>query len=554
MNVVEIIEEVFDRFGFGDFETGLVQGHHPQREYCVQYRESAYDFVSRLTEEEGIFWYFKHENGKHTLVLPDGTVGYFDCPEREVDFPRDAGTRAIEDHITSWEHRYEFRTGSWSQADYNFKTPSHNLMTNEQSIINMPGMRNYEFYDYPGLYPTGDDGRSLTKVRLEEQEAEHDVVQAESLCKTFTPGGKFTIREHLASQEEGKTKLITTIQHTATEPSPYETGATSGFEYKNKITCIPDDVVFRPARTTARPIVEGPQTAVIVGPAGEEIYTDEHARVKVQFHWDRVGGYDQSSCCWMRVSQVHAGKGWGAVDLPRVGEEVIVDFLEGNPDRPIISGRVYNAEHMPPFPLDKANNATNKTRRGNKTKTYKGSGFNEMSMDDTPGKEQIRMNAQYNMDSAVGNNQTLKVGVDRSGNVGNNDALTVGNDSTENVGNNKKLTVGNNQNINVGNKLVINAGSSITLKCGASKIYMNSGGVINITGTIITTAAAANASVVAPLTQVVGGAMLTTMGGVNVMSGGVVQVYGGLASISGGKVDVAAAGTTSIKGGTITLN
>ena len=166
---------------------------------------------------------------------------------------------------------------------------------------------------------------------------------------------------------------------------------------------------FRPRRVTPQPIVKGPQTAVVTGPPGEEIHTDEHGQIKVQFHWDREGQYDDNTSCWMRVSQVHAGQGWGAMDIPRVGEEVIVDFLEGDPDRPLVTGRVYNAEAMPPFSLP-----AEKTRRGNSTKTYKGNGFNEMSMDDTPGKEQLRMNAQHNMDSNVNNNQTLVVGVDRT--------------------------------------------------------------------------------------------------------------------------------------------
>jgi type VI secretion system secreted protein VgrG len=348
------------------------------------------------------------------------------------------------------------------------------------------------------------------------------------------------------------------VDYSASEYDSYGTGVyrdrsedkpeESSFE--NRFQAIPRDTPFRPRSKTPKPLVEGPQTAFVVGPAGEEIYTDEFGRVKVQFHWDREGKYDENSSVWMRVSQIHAGQKWGGIDLPRVGEEVIVDFLEGDPDQPIITGRVYNAGSMPPFSLP-----GEKTRSGMKSQTYKGAGYNEISMDDTAGKEQIRMNAQYNMDTAVGNNQTLIVNVDRTSKVGNNDSLTVGVNSTENVGNNKTVKVGNNMNVNVGKKLVMNAGTSITLKCGASRIYMNAGGVITITGTIITTAAAANASVVAPLTQIVGGAMLTTIGGINMMNGAVCHVgAASLASVAGPKVDVASPGTTAIKGSQITLN
>lgn len=554
MNVVEIIEETFLRHGFKDFDTSRVRDHHPNREYCVQYCETAYDFVARLTQEEGIYWYFAHEDGKHTLVLADGVDAYYSCPEREVDYPRDVGTLAIADHITSWRHRYEFRTGRWAQTDFNFKTPSHNLMTSEQTIIGVPQMAKYEAYDYPGLYENGDDGRPLTRIRLEEQEVNHDLVEAESLCKTFAPGGMFTVGQHRVASEQGKTYTIQSIRHRATEPLAYETGSASEFDYRNRFTCIPQNVAFRPARTTPRPIVEGPQTAIVVGPPGEEIYTDEHARVKVQFHWDRVGSHDHKSSCWMRVSQVHAGKGWGAVDLPRVGEEVIVEFLEGNPDRPIINGRVYNAQNTPPFRLDGANNATNKTRRGNMTKTYKGGGFNEMSMDDTPGKEQLRMNAQYNMDTNVGNNQTQVVGVDRMARVGNNEvsevgvdqSATIGSDQTTSVGNNQSIKVGNDITIDAGNTICIKAGTSITLKCGASKLHMNQGGFISLTGTVIAITGAVNTSMSAPITNVTGGVLLTECGGI-------VQIVGGLTQVRGAKVDVLGEKTV-IKGSPITLN
>jgi type VI secretion system secreted protein VgrG len=301
-------------------------------------------------------------------------------------------------------------------------------------------------------------------------------------------------------------------------------------------------VPFRPARTTPRPKIAGSQTAVVVGPGGEEIYTDEYGRVKVQFHWDRLGKHDENSSCWMRVSQVHAGKNWGHMDLPRIGEEVIVSFLEGDPDRPIITGRVYNGANMPPFALP-----ANKKRRGNMTKTYLGTGFNEMSMDDTPGKEQVRVHAQYNMDSVINNNQTQKVGVDRTADVGNNETNTVGVDRTTTVGNNEALKVGANQSVSVGDNIVIEAGTSITLVCGASRIHMNQAGIITINGLMITIAGTAMVNTAAPIVNAAG-TVVTSTGVLNVLTGGA------LANVAGATTRVVALGDNIVKGGTVKIN
>jgi type VI secretion system secreted protein VgrG len=350
--VPEIVEQIFKDLGFSDFETAGIRGSHPKRDYCVQYCETDFNFVSRLMEEEGIFYFFKHEDGKHSLVLADEKRAYKDCGEKEVDYPHHYGARAITDHITRWEHRYEFRTGKWSQTDYNFETPSADLMTNENSLVELPGVDKYEFYDYPGRYGKTADGRPLTRVRMEEEEVEHDVVEGESLCKTFTPGGKFKVRQHRSSSEEGKSYVITSIEHAAQEPLAYETGgAAAEFDYRNSFKCIPADVPFRPQRTTPKPREHGIQTAVVVGPSGEKIFPDKYGRVKVQFHWDRYGKKDENSSCWIRISFPWAGQGWGGVSLPHVGQEVIIAFEHGDVDRPIIVGRLYNAEQMPPLNL-----------------------------------------------------------------------------------------------------------------------------------------------------------------------------------------------------------
>ena len=290
----EIIEQIFKDLGFSDFKAQL-SGKHPEREYCVQYRETDFNFVSRLMEEEGIFYFFQHEKSKHTLVLADQKSAYVDCPEKQVDYPRDPGSRAIEDHLTAWEHRYEFRTGKWAQTDYNFEDhparsaplPAKLMMTNESTTVDLPDAKKYEFYDFPGTYAKKDEGDGYTKLRMEEEEVGYDVVHASSNCRTFFPAGSSRSGITSRSSEKGKGYVITSLQHSATEG--YERADASDFKYRNNFTCIPDSVVFRPARTTPRPMIHGVQPAVVTGPPGEEIYPDKYGRVKVQFFWDREG-------------------------------------------------------------------------------------------------------------------------------------------------------------------------------------------------------------------------------------------------------------------------
>jgi type VI secretion system secreted protein VgrG len=350
-SVPEIIEQVFKDLGFSGFDPSKIKGTHKKRDYCVQYRETDFNFVSRLMEEEGIFYYFKHADGKHTMVLADQVAGYHDLPEKEVEYEYSYSTSSGADRqakstrLTRWEHQYEFIPGKWAQTDYNFKdqpargepTPSKLLMTDEKSTIALDNLDKFEIYDYPGQYADKDAGRALTKFRMEEEEAAHDVVRGEGWCKTFTPGGKFKVKRHDCKAEEGKGFVVTSVRHTAKQLSEFTKEGDE--EYGNSFTCIPDSVPFRPRRTTPKPTVRGVQPAVVTGPAGEEIWPDSHGRVKVQFFWDREGKRDENSSCWVRVSQGYGGKGWGSVTIPRIGQEVIVDFVEGDPDQPIITGR-----------------------------------------------------------------------------------------------------------------------------------------------------------------------------------------------------------------------
>jgi type VI secretion system secreted protein VgrG len=441
-SIPEIIEQVFKDFGFKDYERSL-GGSHPKWEYCVQYRETAFDFVSRLMEHEGIFYYFRHEEGKHILVLGDQASACKDLPEKEVVFSAGA---LLTDHVVAWEHRYEFRTGKHTQTDYNFETPTTKLETSSKTVVKLTGNAQYEVFDYPGEYEKKDDGAADTKLRMEEDERAYDVVEGKSLCTTFNAGGKFKLKEHNCPAEKGN-YLITSIRHTATDPSyAKEVGVSE--EYSNTFTCIPATVPFRPERRTPKAVVGGPQTAVVVGLKGEEIYTDKYGRVKVQFFWDREGKRDEKSSCWIRVAQVWAGRRWGASFWPRIGQEVVVEFLEGDPDRPLVTGLVYNADQMPPYlgegPDGKHSN-DNKVAGLKSNTTLGGAGFNEVRFDDTKDKQQVFLHAERNMDERIKNDRMELVLHNRHLIVGDQKTKSDAGDQVERIWRDKHLNVKRHQ-------------------------------------------------------------------------------------------------------------
>jgi type VI secretion system secreted protein VgrG len=402
--VKQIVEEIFSDHGFTDFQFKL-QGSYTAREYCVQYRETAFDFVSRLLEEEGIFYFFRHEESKHTLVLADQTSACQPCDENQVvyyPFERRDG------HIQTWDHRYEFRSGAWAHTDYNFKTPAKSLLTSTTTLLDVPKATSYELFDYPGGYDDSGGGDGRAKIRMEEEEAPYEVVEGDSTCCTFSPGATFTLKEHDYASEAGKGYLLAAVEHRAQDTSYTNTDEPA--DYRNQFHCIPQAVAFRPARLTPRPVVHGPQTAVVVGRSGEEIDTDEYGRVKVQFFWDRKGQKNEKSSCWIRVAENWAGKSWGIVFNPRIGQEVVVSFLEGDPDRPLITGRVYNADQTVPYTLP-----ANQTQSGIKSNSSKGGGgSNELRFEDKKSSEEIYFHAQKDYNRVVENNDTLKVGSNKA--------------------------------------------------------------------------------------------------------------------------------------------
>ncbi len=342
-----IIQKVLKGAGITDIRVAL-SASYATREYCVQYRETDFAFVSRLMEEEGIFYFFEHEAGKHVLVLAD-------APSAPTAIAGDATllfrpghgalTQAAES-IMRFSHTEELQPGKLSLSDFNFKKPSLSLLVSSQASEGA----DHEIYDYPGEYDVPGDGTALSKVRLEELQALRKIGDGQSTSMRLTPGFTFSMGEHPRDELNIK-YLVTKVQHRASQVAGEGHGMEGNEGYQNTFQCIPAEVPYRPARKTPRPTIKGVQTAIVTGPGGEEIHTDEHGRVKVHFHWDRNGTKDDKSSCWIRVSQLWAGAGWGAMWIPRIGHEVVVDFIEGDPDRPLIVGRVYHGANVPPYAL-----------------------------------------------------------------------------------------------------------------------------------------------------------------------------------------------------------
>ena len=389
LSVPDIVEKIFTEKEFLDYKLPL-NDSYDKRDYCVQYRETDFNFISRLLEEEGICYFFEHDEKKHTLILADASDKFKPCPKQEsARYQISAGGWLEEDVITSLEKMQEIRPAKYSINDFNFEIPGTDMKV-DVSTKQMLGPGEREIYDYPGLYTKKAQGERLTTIRMEEEETKITTITGSSDCRAFTSGYRFDLLEYFREDMNNKPYVMTSVNHGATEPVG-GSGQESGQSYANSFTCIPFDVPYRPPRLTPKPVVEGAQTAIVVGPAGEEIYPDEHGRVKVQFHWDREGTNDENSSCWIRVSQVWAGAGWGAMHIPRIDQEVIVNFLEGDPDRPIITGRVYHGTNSPPYSLP-----DEKTKSTIKSNTSLGGGSaNELLMEDLNGKTQVVLSNAY---------------------------------------------------------------------------------------------------------------------------------------------------------------
>jgi len=408
LSVPEIITAIFNDAGIpSDLFQFVLRYNYEPIEYCVQYRESDLNFVSRLMEEEGIFYFFKHEFESHVMVMADDVSVHQTITEPAmVPFHANEGGLVSErDVITKFNYREALKTGNVMIRDFDFTRPMLTL----QSAHEAEQFSNYEDYDYPGEFVDEKRGTRLSRVRLEMHQVATKTVKAESNCKRLMPGFRFNLKNH--SRRTLNTEfLVSKVITRCTQPQVLEEGAgEDGGSYSNEFHCIPAVVPFRPALQARKPLVHGVQTAIVVGPEDEEIYTDEHGRVKVQFHWDREGQYDDKSSCWVRVNQNWAGQGFGSIIIPRIGFEVIVEFVEGNPDRPLIIGSTYHGTNCPPYPLP-----GEKTKSTLKTNSSKGGeGFNEIRLEDKKGEEQIFVHAEKDTDIRVKNDQREWIGNDR---------------------------------------------------------------------------------------------------------------------------------------------
>jgi type VI secretion system secreted protein VgrG len=508
----EIIEDVFKSLGFSDYELSLTKTY-PKRAYCVQYRETDFNFVSRLMEYHGIYYFFRHDAQKHVMVLADSPSAVQSCPvQHQAEYKGVENTHQDDlDVVQTWLSEQELRSGSWALTDFNFETPLATVSASVDSLVKI-WKKELQIYDYPAGCDSKSDTEAIARVRMEAEESWQQVARSKTTCRAFLPGFKFELVDH-PDQSQDREWLITQVDHEATA-SGYRAGQTEEpSRYSNQIVCIPADVPFHPSRRARRPFVQGPQTALVVGPKGDEIYPDKFGRVKVQFHWDRAGKYDEDSSCWIRVSQAWAGKGWGAVSLPRIGQEVIVDFLEGDPDQPIITGRVYNGEEMPPYPLP-----GEMTKTVLKTNSSKGGdGFNEFRFEDKKGEEQIFIHAEKNLDirvknneyetvtkdfhliveqdkfeqtkndhhetvdrdyaQAVGRDHHLKVSGKQALEVTGSRSLKVSGDVAEQFGQNYSSQVSMAAYLKAGMTIVLEAPTGITLKCGGNSVVLDPSGV-----------------------------------------------------------------------------
>jgi type VI secretion system secreted protein VgrG len=457
MSVRDIVQKILSDFGLpGDEYQFVLQSDPPKREYCVQYRESEFDFISRLLEEEGIFYFFEHHNNKHILVMGDSISAHKAIQgESQIIFhePR-PGQVADEPHIYSFNYTEEILSGKVTLKDYNFKKPALNLKGEKTGDKNTE----LEVYDYPGKFDEPGRGNNLAKVRLEEYQTVKKEGSGATTCTHFAAGFFFTMEEY-PRDDFNKKYLITQHQISGSQPQVLEeTAGEGGSRFSSSFECIPFEVPYRPDRVTPKPVVEGSQTAIVVGPQGEEIYTNEHGQVKVQFHWDREGQMDEKSSCWIRVSQLWAGRSWGAMYIPRIGQEVIVDFLEGDPDRPIITGRVYHGTNKPPYPLH-----AEKTKSTIKSDSSKGGGgSNEFRFEDKKGQEEVYLHGQKDWNILIENDKGQTVGHDETLSVGNNRTKTVGVDQSETIGSNKTINVGTNHTETIGSNMSLTVGANET--------------------------------------------------------------------------------------------
>ena len=588
MNVPDIVAKVLE-----DEQTKRVEfrlsdpGRYKAWEYCVQYRETDFNFVTRLMEQEGLYWFFEYQDGQDTLVIIDHKGKHEPIEwDESVRYLTRAGAQLVgEDLISRFQYHEEIESGEYLLGEYNFKTPRHDMGTARRPEHPSTHARTrFDVFDFPGDYDTHDEGEAYVASRVEEVHSRAKVFSGEGRLRAFHIGRMFRMEDHFHEGHNDK-YLLTSTNYEFYDPG-FESDGAGPSTYSCSFTAIRARQQFRPQRLAARPVIAGIQSAVVTGPSGAEIHTDEFGRVKVLFHWDRYGGRNENSSCWLRVAFLAAGDGWGFVSIPRMGQEVIVSFMEGDPDRPLVTGVVYNKDNMPPWTLPGAMTQSGMLSRS----TLKGAptNANAFRFEDEKGKEQVWLHAERNQDIEVEKDETHSVGNDRTKTIGHDETVTVHNNRTETVDVDEKVTIGQNrthivkgeefltvtksrvhkvdgehenilikqnQNIDIGGsqnveigtgkapgshklsatgdwtadvtlKFGVKAGVGITLETGSSKLSMDKGGNIVLSGTDIT--------------------IKTDGGSIHIDKGGNVEIKGTKITLTGTTQVTASAGAGSV--------
>ena len=442
MTVPDIVKAVFEDHPVARFQFNLLRPYRTWT-YCVQYRESDFNFVARLLEHEGIYWYFTHDESGHKLVLCDSASAHDAAPGCEsLPFYGQGGHVPPQlEHVANWSSAQCVTPGKVVITDYDFERPSTSLQTS-QARTRSYDLSDGEIFDFPGDYLKTADGSQYAEDRLDEIQSGFELFDAQTNAQGVCAGHLLKLTRHPRDDQNTQylvTSTTLTLKQAVNESNQGKSDLHCHF------SCIPAAQQFRPERTVSKPLVPGPQTAIVTGPSGEEIFTDKYGRVKVQFHWDRRGQRNEKSSCWVSVAHPWAGANFGGIHIPRIGQEVIVGFLEGDPDRPIIIGRAYNGENMPPWALP-----ANATQSGILTRSSKGGGYanaNAIRFEDKKGSEQLWLHAEKNQDVEVENDETHWVGHDRTKTIDHDETTHVKHDRTETVDNNETIAIGAAQTI-----------------------------------------------------------------------------------------------------------
>ncbi|HFF1963751.1 TPA: type VI secretion system Vgr family protein, partial [Escherichia coli] len=472
-NVVEILDEVLDEYPW-PVEKRLVE-NYPTRTWQVQYGETDFDFVQRLMQEWGIYWWFEHSENSHTLVLADAINVHKACADSPLVCYYQKGLKLDKEFIHTITANESLRSGQWVLNDFDFMKP-RSLLKSTVANPRETGLAEYEHYEWPGDYFTKSEGEMLTRIRMEEQRSPGSRVQGSGNIRTLMTGFTFILENYPTAEVNREYLLVQTTLFI--QDNAQHSGQEQHFSYSTSFELHPTSEVYRPQRTLSKPHTKGPQSAIVTGPAGQEIWTDKYGRVKVQFGWDRYGKNDENSSCWVRVSYPWAGKGFGGIQIPRIGQEVLVDFKNGDPDLPIIVGRTYNQDTMPPWGLPGA-----ATQSGFYSHTIGGgpTNANALRFEDKPGGEEVWLHAEKDQRIEVNNNESHWVGNNRLKVIDKTETAIIGEERSLTVQMDDTSLAGQNKTIQAVQNLRLAAGDSIILSCGKTILQMTSDGIFNIT-------------------------------------------------------------------------